>query len=172
MNATPQGLSIRPYRAGDALVTLRIFTVAITETAAADYSSEQVEAWAQPGQIEVESWHHAMHRRNSFVAAVHGEVVGFSDVDRDGYIDMMFVDPQHQRQGVARALLAEAERQAGELCAAQLTADVSITARPFFESQGFFVDHLQEFVQRGVRFVNFRMRKLLHEQRDLGAPAS
>lgn len=163
MSPTPQHPGIRPYQADDALATLRIFTTAITMTAAADYSPEQVQAWARPGQRETVGWHITMHNRKSFVATVNGEVTGFSDVNEHGYIDMMFVDPQHQRQGVARALLEEAERRARELHAASLTADVSITARPFFERYGFFVEQRQEPVIQGVKLVNFRMRKPLDE---------
>src|SRR5699024_2552481 len=88
----------------------------------------------------------------------------FSDVDEYGYIDMIFVDPQHQRQGVARALLESVRRQARDLYATSLTADVSITARPFFESQGFFVEQRQEPFKQGVKLVSFRMRKELQEQ--------
>ncbi|MEV8249914.1 GNAT family N-acetyltransferase [Microbacterium sp. NPDC076768] len=164
MSTTPQHPSIRPYQADDAISTLRIFTTAITRTAAADYSPEQVQAWAQPGQRDAAGWHLAMRKRNSFVATANGEVVGFSDVDEHGYIDMMFVDPQHQRQGVARALLEEAERQARELHATSLTANVSITARPFFERHRFFIEHRQEPVKQGVKLVNYRMRKLLNEE--------
>ncbi|MHA3722974.1 GNAT family N-acetyltransferase [Leucobacter sp. HY1910] len=120
-------------------------------------------AWAQPGLRDATEWHLAMHNRNSFVATLHDEVVGFSDVDEHGHIDMMFVDPQHQRQGVAHTLLTEAERQARELHAASLTADVSITARPFFEKHGFCVERRQEPVKHGVKLVNYRMRKVLNE---------
>lgn len=164
MSMTPQHPSVRPYQADDATTTLRIFTTAITTTAAADYSQEQVQAWAQPRQRDAAGWHLAMHKRNSFVATVNGEVVGFSDVDEHGYIDMMFVAPEYQRQGVARALLEEAERQARELHATSLTADASLTARPFFERHGFSIERRQEPVKLGVKLVNYRMRKLLNEE--------
>ncbi len=164
MSTTPQHPSVRPYQAGDAATTLRIFTTAITTTAAADYSQEQVQAWAQPGQRDAVEWHLAMRKRDSFVATANGEVVGFSDVDEHGYIDMIFVDPQHQKQGVAHALLEEAERRANELHATSLTADVSITARPFFERHGFSIERRQEPVKLGVKLVNYRMRKLLNEE--------
>ena len=39
---------IRPYGEADAAATLAIFLAAITETAAADYSPEQIQAWARP----------------------------------------------------------------------------------------------------------------------------
>lgn len=140
MITTPHSPSIRHYQAEDAAVTLKIFTRAITRTAAADYSPEQVQAWALPGKRGAAEWHIAMLERNSFVATAKGAVVGFSDVDEYGYIDMMFVDPEHQRQGVARTLLEEAERLARGFHAKSLSAGVSITARPFFESQGFIVE--------------------------------
>lgn len=160
-STVPQTLAIRPYKTEDASATLAIFTSAITTTAAADYSPEQIQAWARPGQREVGRWDASMQKRNSFVVATSGEVIGFSDVDEHGYIDMMFVAPEHQGRGVARALLGEAERRAREFGATDLAADVSITARPFFESRGFVTEQRQEPIRQGVKLVNFRMRKSL-----------
>lgn len=154
-------LLLRPYEASDSAVTLETFVDAILTTASADYTPGQVQAWARPGERDTASWHAAMANRNSFVASRDGDVVGFSDVTADGYIDMMFVSPQHQRQGVASALLAEAERRARIHGATELSANVSITARPFFERQGFHVEHEQRPVAGGVEMVNFRMRKPL-----------
>ncbi|WP_306418768.1 GNAT family N-acetyltransferase [Arthrobacter psychrolactophilus] len=37
------------------------------------------------------------------------EPAGFSDVDPNGYIDMMFVAPRFHRRGVAKQLLAHVE---------------------------------------------------------------
>lgn len=164
MTTTPHRSSIRRYQAEDAAATLKIFTRAITRAAVADYSPEQVQAWALPGKRDTAEWHIAMFKRNSFVATANGEVVGFSDVDDCGYMDMLFVDPEHQRQGVGRALLEEAERLARGFHARSLSAGVSITARPFFEGQGFIVEQRQELVKQGVKLVNFRMRKTLTEQ--------
>ena len=157
----PQRVKIRTYTAGDAKATLAIFTNAITETATADYSPEQIEAWARPGKHESVAWHLALHKRNSFVATVNGEVAGFSDVDDHGYVDMLFVAPKHQRKGVAFLLLREAERRARETRATSLTVNASITALPFFERQGFVVEEKQENVRQGVMLVSYRMRKVL-----------
>ncbi len=161
MHATAHTLRIRPYQKSDAAITLAIFLAAITTTAARDYTAEQLHAWARPEQRDLERWHHDMTQRRSFVATVNGEVAGFSDVAPDGYIDMIFVAPEHQGQGVARRLLQTAESQAKEHGAKELWADVSITARPFFESQGFRVQREQHPIRQGVRLVNFRMHKPL-----------
>ncbi|RAZ31327.1 hypothetical protein [Microbacterium sp. SMR1] len=43
----------------------------------------------------------------------------------------------------------------------ELTSDVSIAARPFFESVGFRVVREQHPVKEGVELTNYRMRKVL-----------
>ena len=161
MSPAPPPIQIRPYVKLDAAATLAIFVAAITQTAGADYTAEQIEAWVRSGQTDPASWHLAMSSRNSFVATVNGEVAGFSDVAPDGYIAMMFVSPDHQGIGIARRLLAEAEQLAREARTPGLSADVSITARPLFERCGFQVVRVQHPVRDGVPLTNFRMEKLL-----------
>lgn len=152
---------IRPYSPHDAAATLSVFLAAVTVTAAADYTAEQITAWARDDQRELTQWNEAMSARNSFVAVIDTEVVGFSDVAEGGYIDMMFVSPAHQRSGVARKLLEHAESSARHVGAVQLTANVSITARPFFESCGFAVEAEQHPIINGVQLTNFAMSKPL-----------
>jgi len=152
---------IRPYEHSDAAETLAVFILAVTETASADYTAEQVQAWAQPERRDVGTWHAAMLARSSIVATVGGVLAGFSDVSPDGYVDMMFVSPRHQRRGVARQLLAHVEAQARSEGTPALTADVSITARPFFERHGFTVEAEQHPVKAGVELTNYKMRKEL-----------
>ena len=152
---------VRAYDGRDAAATLAVFLAAVTETASADYSPEQIHAWADPDGRDPSAWNERMLARGSFVALIDGELAGFSDVGPDGYVDMMFVAPRFLRRGVARALLAHAEEIARRRGIRELTADVSITARPFFASQGFTVIAEQSPVTRGVTLTNFAMRKPL-----------
>ncbi|WP_437385347.1 GNAT family N-acetyltransferase [Plantibacter flavus] len=154
-------IALRPYTEADAAGTLAIFLAAITETASADYSTEQVEAWAAPRERDAPSWNVSMAARDSFVATIDGALAGFSDVDSSGYIDMMFVSPRFLRQGVASELIAEAERRARAAGTIHLSADVSITARPFFEHHGFVVEAEQHPVRRGIKLTNYLMRRQL-----------
>ncbi|MFS0712276.1 GNAT family N-acetyltransferase [Microbacterium sp. 2P01SA-2] len=154
-------VSLRPYRSADAAATLAVFTEAITQTAAAHYTSQQIDAWARPGRRDLPSWDEAMSGRASVVAVVGDEVVGFSDVDGDGYIDMLFVSPRHLRRGIARTLLGFVEQRSRSAATPELTSDVSIAARPFFESVGFHVVREQHPVKEGVELTNYRMRKVL-----------
>jgi len=152
---------VRPYDNADAIGTLELFLAAVTQTASADYTGDQIQAWADPNGRDLRHWVEAMEARNSFVATMSGQLAGFSDVGSDGYIDMMFVAPRFSRCGAARKLLAHGEMLARIWEVPQLSADVSITARPLFESQGFVVVAEQSPVKRGVALTNFKMRKTL-----------
>ena len=152
---------IRPYGQADAADTLAVFLAAVTVTAAADYSPEQVQAWARPEARDLSTWHASMQRRNSYVAIVDGGLAGFSDLGPEGYIDMLFVAPRHQRRGVARQLIGYVEALAHLAQLEELTANVSITARPFFEDYGFTAETEQQPVMAGVKLTNYRMKMYL-----------
>ncbi|MBT1179658.1 GNAT family N-acetyltransferase [Bifidobacterium vespertilionis] len=123
---------VRPYRPADAAATIVVFRDAVAHLAAADYSAEQIKAWAgRTGTIE--RWNARRTAAHTWVAVDRGAadghlrrwdcdgdcdgdctdsgaVVGFIDVDDSGYIDMLFVAPHCARQGVATALLGAVER--------------------------------------------------------------
>jgi putative acetyltransferase len=150
---------VRSYKSADAAETLRIFHNAVTVTAAADYTPEQVAAWAQIDKRDLGGWDRAMLARESYVALIGEDIAGFSDVSVDGYVDMMFVSPRFARRGVARNLLTYLEALAQGNSAKRLSANVSITARPFFEAMGFRVETEQHPVTGGVIMTNFHMTK-------------
>lgn len=153
-------MDLRDYTPDDAAATLAVFLRAIRVTAARDYTPEQVAAWAPP-DLDPAAWAARRAASRTVVAVRDGAVVGFTDVDAAGYVDMMFVDPGATRQGVASALLDWAVRTATALGATELTTHASITARPFFAARGFEVVAEQHPVLRGVRLTNYRMRRPL-----------
>lgn len=153
-------MHLRPYVPADAVPTLDVFQRAIRSTAAADYTPEQIAAWSSDDRDRRE-WAAARAAADTVVAVDEGRVVGFIDIDGDGYIDMLFVDPGFGRRGVAAALLevvVVAARAAGIV---ELTTNASLTARPFFERYGFGVVAEQHPVVRGVQLTNFALRRVL-----------
>ncbi|RKR76058.1 GNAT family N-acetyltransferase [Frondihabitans australicus] len=147
---------------GDAEATLAVFRRAIRLTASSAYTPEQVEAWATVVDLDPPQWAIRRERAETVVALAGDDtVIGFSDTDQHGYIDMMFVDPSVGRQGVATALLAEVTRRAHGHHAVELTTHASLIARPFFERHGFvFVEELRPAPQ-GVAMPSFALRKPL-----------
>nr|WP_194720270.1 GNAT family N-acetyltransferase [Cellulosimicrobium arenosum] len=154
---------MRDYDPADAAATLAVFDRAVRLTASHDYTPEQVAAWAphDDGERDLEAWAARRAGARTRVACSGERVVGFTDVDTDGYVDMMFVDPDVARQGVASALLAWVVQTATRDGATELTTHASRTARPFFERHGFVLVREQRPVLRGVELVNFAMRRPL-----------
>ena len=157
---------LRDYAETDGPGTLDVFLRAIRQTAARDYSPEQVAAWASD-DIDPEQWAARRRAARTQVAEADERVVGFTDVDERGYVDMLFVDPAYARQGVATALMDWAVTTAARLGAAELSTHASLTARPFFEAHGFAVVVEQHPVLRGVVMTNFVMRRNLSTNRPI-----
>jgi putative acetyltransferase len=152
-------VQIRPYVAADCDFTIGIFLGAIREVASKDYSPAQVAAW---GKVEDrEAWARRRASRPTWIGEHEGVPVGFSDLEPEGHLDMLFVHPDYQGIGVASALVAKVESEAGKLGLTRLTAEASLTARPFFERRGFVVLARQTVEVRGQQLDNFRMEKLL-----------
>jgi putative acetyltransferase len=152
------GLFIRPYQAADLDVVIEIFLRAIREVASKDYDQAQVDAWAQADR---ERWATRRLSRPTWVAVLGQETVGFSDLEPDGHLDMMFVHPAHQGLGVATLLLKTVEAVATAQGINRLFTEASLTARPFFERRGFSVLASQCVEKRGQLLTNVRMEKTL-----------
>lgn len=151
-------ITIREYRADDAPALRTVYFSAIHETAAKDYSPEQIAAWA-PETFDESRWATRMAGISPFVAERDEHVVGYADVQPNGYIDHFFVAGHAGRQGVGHALMHRIHSYATSIRLTSLFSDVSITARPFFESWGFAVEEQQSLVVAGISLTNYRMRK-------------
>jgi len=153
---------IRPFRQGDEDALRRVFFSAVHGVASKDYSAEQIEAWAPaPKGADRAPWAERMRAIRPFVAEADGVILGYADVQPNGYIDHFFVAAPAARGGVGSSLMARLHEEAAVRGTACLFADVSITARPFFEKWGFAVEAQQTVAIRGVPLINFRMRKAL-----------
>ena len=63
--------------------------------------------------------------------------VAFAELESDGHIDFFYCHPDFQRQGAGTALMTTLVAEARELVLAELRAEVSVTAQPFFSKSGF-----------------------------------
>ena len=86
------------------------------------------------------------------MAVVDEQPVGFISVIGN-HIDLLFVAPEFNGQGVAGRLLKPWIAR-GKV----LTVDASINAKSFFERQGFQVVAQQKVECRGEWFINYRMQ--------------
>ncbi|HRX82901.1 MAG TPA: GNAT family N-acetyltransferase [Pirellulaceae bacterium] len=149
-------LTIRSYKSDDAAELLGLFRSTVREINSVDYDPVQIGAWASE-EIDIQEWHIRFAGRFAYVALLDGRIVGFADMTTDGYLDRLFVSAQHQRQGVAKTLLAKLKSDASRSGIAEISTEASITAKPFFEASGFAILRKQTVVCRGVKFTNYRM---------------
>lgn len=160
-DAQAQGeIVFRPYRAEDAAPLLDLFRASVHAIASDAYSAAQRESWA-PADLSAEAFAQQRARTATWVAEFGGSPVGFSDLQADGHIEMLYVHPQFQRRGIARALLNHIESQAREASLRRLYAEASIPARGVFEAVGFRTIVSQTVVVRGEEMINYRMEKRL-----------
>jgi putative acetyltransferase len=147
---------IRRYEAADLDAVMSVFLRSVREVASRNYDAGQIAAWAQ---VDRDAWSRRRLDQPTWVALIDNVIAGFSDLESNGHIDMLFVDPASQRRGVASALLDTVENAARVQRLAVLNTNASITARPFFEKHGFQVVRSQDVALRGHRLTNFRMEK-------------
>ena len=151
---------IRKYRPGEEEAIREVYVTATRVSNGRDYHPDLIERWATRYE-DLEAWRDRLREKDPFVAVMAGGIVGMAEVDAGGEIDYFYVHPAFQGRGVGRALLVAVEAQARGTGAGVLKADVSITAKSFFEANGFTVTAARDNVILGHPAPNFAMIKRL-----------
>ena len=154
-------ITIRLYNEADAAFLAAIYFNTIHKINAKDYSPEQLDAWAPTSSLEREGWMRKWEKLPPIVAVIDNEIVGFAELEDNGHIDCFYCHHEHQGCGVGSALINEIERRAKNNKIDKIFAEVSITAKPFFEIKGFVVKKEQAVSVRGMTLTNFVMEKLI-----------
>jgi putative acetyltransferase len=153
-------LKIRRANYKDLDAIRQLFYDTITTVNAADYTAGQIKAWAS-GYQNSDHWIKKIDGQHFLVTEHEGKITGFGSITNDGYLDCLYVHKDHQRRGIAKAILKELEDYACRINLAEIWSDVSITARKFFEANGFIVSKVYNKIFRGVAFRNAIMKKRL-----------
>jgi putative acetyltransferase len=153
-------MNIREHKPADIPAISRLYYNTVRLINSRDYGAEQILAWAP--HIEPDSfWEERFRNYTVFVAEDAGEIAGFTEFEATGHIDCFYVHHLWQRRGVGSRLLERIETLARQNTVRALYADVSVTARPFFERMGFLVTREQTKHYRGYLFRQFVMEKPL-----------
>jgi putative acetyltransferase len=147
---------VRDYAARDLGAVVAVFRRSVHEIASRDYDPDQLEAWA-PESADPPAWSARLTGGGAFVCLRDGRVVGFGRIDERGVVDLLYVDSDAQRTGVGRELMARMFSWAAGRRLRRLHAEVSLTARPFFERMGFRVLRRQVVERQGERLENYVM---------------
>ena len=151
---------VRTHRNRDIPAISRLYYDTIHRINVQDYSREQVDAWAP--EVPGESfWRERFKNYTVYVAEDDGCIVGFTELGTTGHIDCFFVHHDWQRCGVGTRLMKRVMTTATRNGISRLNAEVSITAAPFFRSQGFVIVKEKESVRGDVKLKQFDMEKWL-----------
>ncbi len=138
-----------------------IFYNTIHSVNATDYTAQQLDAWAPSSCLELTSWYARWQVKPPYVALIDQTILGFTEFEQNGHIDCFYVHHEYQGQKVGSVLIYRIEKTASTLGLAKLFAEVSITAKPFFESKGFKEIRKQQIKRNGESLTNFVMEKHL-----------
>ena len=151
---------IRRYLPKDISEIVELFYNTVHTVNLRNYSLSEVDAWA-PKYIDKEAWNHRLSENFTIVAERDEIIIGFASLTYNGYYDLLYIHKDYQGQGVAVALTDIIEKEAVLCGISELTADVSITAKPFFEKKGYEVVGKQTVERRGQLLTNYKMKKNL-----------
>ncbi|MHC8343650.1 GNAT family N-acetyltransferase [Pseudomonas sp. RT6P73] len=125
---------IRAATAADVDAISQVIIQSLRQSNALDYPPEVI------AQVEksfsTESIHALLSQRQVFVATIDSHVVATASLDHD-VVRSVFVDPEHQRAGLGRHLMATIETLATEAKIEVLRVPSSITAEAFYSRLGF-----------------------------------
>ena len=155
---------LRAYKKEDIKALQDLFRETLTRSNCWDYSPEQLAVWAKGAALE-SHWQERLSRGITLLAVDENNLLqGFGMLTKDGLIDFLFVHPDCQRKGIGLLILDELENQARMLEFLSIESNVSITAKKFFESNGYQVLAKQKNYREGIELENFRMKKILSIQ--------
>lgn len=150
-------MTIRAYRPEDCVGMARLFYDTVHTVNAADYTTEQLNAWAT-GEMDLDAWNASFLVHHTVVAECDGILIGFGDMDESGYLDRLYVHKDYQRQGVATAICDALE---GASFSRKYVTHASITAKSFFEQRGYVAVKEQQVERKGILLTNYVMEKKL-----------
>jgi GNAT superfamily N-acetyltransferase len=127
-------IEIRPATVADAEAICRVAIRALRETNARDYTPDVIArlvAGFLPQRIAA-----FIASRPFYVALVQGTIVGTANLDGTA-VRAVFVDPDHQSQGIGAGLMAAIEDLARTRSLTMLHVRSSITAEGFYKKLGY-----------------------------------
>lgn len=152
---------IRQYQPSDCEELAKIYYNTIHMINTQDYTEEQVNAWAPITTLHTQGWAKKWENLLPWVALINDQRVGFVEFEENGHIDCFYCHHEFQGKGVGKALMKHVKQLARQANLPRIWAEVSITAKPFFEHQGFSVVKQQTVNTRGVDLTNYVMECML-----------
>ncbi|MDB5096816.1 MAG: family N-acetyltransferase [Cyanobacteria bacterium RYN_339] len=149
-------LNIRPATVEDAPALCDVNLRSIREICGKDYPPDRLDTWCAnkvPGNYL--KWL-ADPKLRLYAGERDGRVAGVGLLDVNGWIFLLYVEPEALGSGLGKALLAHMEQEARAMGLGRLQLKSTITARDFYARQGY-----EDLGPTGDEIPSFRMEKAL-----------
>lgn len=150
-------VKVRTYKQEDCYELMALFYQTVHEINKADYTKRQLEVWA-PKEMDFNRWHARFSNSYTLVAVSEDKIVGFGNVEVNGYLDCLYVHKDYQRQGIASSIYEGLEKEVKD--SSFIMTEASKTALLFFKSKGFRVQRAQKVIRQNIELENFKMYKI------------
>ncbi len=138
MNKQKLNISIREAALEDIPILKQLFKETILKIYQKEYSFEERIVWSQALDT-TDKWENFIKNEYFIVAESNHKIIGFSSLRNRDYLNLLYIHHNYNRKGVASALYQNIKSKSINFGVDKLTADVSKTAKPFFEKMGFEV---------------------------------
>lgn len=149
-------ISIRPALQEDGVQIGQLIYETVRSINCRDYTEEQVKIWAPDPYI-----YSTYEDSYAYVADLDGKILGFSNLTQEGYLHRFYVHKDFQNQGIGSRLLHAIETKGINLELQEIHTEASVTAKPFFMAKGYVLREEQIKILRGMKFINYKMYKIL-----------
>ena len=151
-------MKFREYQSFDLKEICELFYETITIINKYDYNDEQIRVWSNRRNVllKQDNFFNSLY---TIVAIENNKIVGYGNIDKNGYLDHLYVHKNYQRRHIATLLCDKLENYNKEI--KELTVHSSITAKPFFENRGSKVVKEQTVELDGVNINNYLMKKVI-----------
>lgn len=150
-------MNCRHYCSNDYAEIVDLFYTTVHTINAADYSAEELEAWAPsdksdffPEKLLAESY--------CIIVEESGKILGIANATSEDKFDCLYVDKDSQKRGVGNLLANQIEQYCKGQGTERINVDVSLTARPFFEKRGYEILEQQIVLRRNQNIKNYKMQ--------------
>lgn len=148
-------IKLRKYKSSDCKEIIELFYNTVHNINKKDYTDIQLDVWA-PKNIDIEKWNISLSENYTIIAENNGVIVGFGDINEDGYLDRLYVHKDFQKMGIATMICDELEKKINKKL---IYTHASITAKRFFIKRGYKVIK-EQFVERNkILLKNYIMEK-------------
>ena len=106
-------IEVRKVRKGEEKALWSLFYNTVHSVNSQDYNEDQIAAWA-PNDLDVNIAIKKFREIDPFVVIKEEKIVGYADIQSDGYIDHFYCHHEFQGQGFGSTLFAALEKEARE----------------------------------------------------------